>query len=259
MKLLKFKSNNINSLIVVLVVLLITAFFVSCGSDDPEAFKEVRFIKAEKLYDLLGDPEKTAIVDIRDKDSYNSAHLLDAFQIEDSNDLPLIIVDKSKQLIIYGSGSNEASFTFAKAVFDMGYKFVYCYKEGVEEWKSLGYYFEIEFEGLMADFYPPDEGEYIVDVLWESSYEAAHIPYAINIPHSKINDNNGNIIDEGKAVTSVIESKEANIVAYCGNPGCPLGLKAILGLMKLGYKNLYYYKEGLEGWRDRGQSFEGVE
>ena len=269
MNLLKLKNEmNVNIIKVWLIVFGMTILICSCGTDDPEAFKEVRVITAEKVYNLLGGSESTKIIDIRDVDSYRSGHLLNALNIvysgssDDSSFESILIekvVDKSVQLIVYGSGANENSFKFADAALKYGYKFVYYYKEGVEDWKSNGYYFVIEFEGLIADFYPPEEDEYIIDVLSEGSYNAAHIPGAINIPHNTINDSNGNIVDNGVAVTSLIASKNANIVAYCRNPECPLGLKAVMGLMKLGYKNLYYYKEGLKAWNERGQPSEGVE
>jgi len=86
----------------------------------------------------------------------------------------------------------------------------------------------------------------LVDVLSNKSYEARHIPKAINIPGNELED---------KAQKELTD-KNKEIVVYCSSSTCQASVGAGNKLEEMGYKNVAHYKDGLAGWQDAGYEFE---
>lgn len=93
-----------------------------------------------------------------------------------------------------------------------------------------------------------DAGEdiHLIDVLSPESYEARHIPSAINIP------NGPELVQQIEALDI---TKDAEIIVYCSSESCGASPAAAEALEKAGYSNVVHYKDGLAGWQDAGYDF----
>jgi rhodanese-related sulfurtransferase len=79
----------------------------------------------------------------------------------------------------------------------------------------------------------------IIDANSPASYKAGHVPGALS--WAAIKDN---------LAASLPADKNAEIIAYCGNPKCPAYAQAAVAAKKLGYTNIKHMPAGIEGWRD---------
>ena len=82
----------------------------------------------------------------------------------------------------------------------------------------------------------------VVEALPANYYDEAHIPGAINIPHTEVR----------ALAPSLLPDKEAAIVTYCASTTCPNSELAAKVLVKLGYKNVREYVEGKADWQAAG-------
>ena len=82
----------------------------------------------------------------------------------------------------------------------------------------------------------------IVEALPQSYYDDAHIPGAINLPHTEVRDR----------AHELLPDKDAQIVVYCANLPCPNSEVAATVLTKLGYTDVRRYAEGKDDWREAG-------
>lgn len=89
---------------------------------------------------------------------------------------------------------------------------------------------------------------YLIDVLMQNSFEAQHIPTAINLPYG------AGFLKEFEAKVAV--PKDAHIIVYCASNGCQLSHMAAANLEEAGYTNVYHYADGLAGWQNVGYAFE---
>lgn len=55
-----------------------------------------------------------------------------------------------------------------------------------------------------------------------------------------------------ESLARLIPTKETPVVFYCTNEQCPASAKAAHKAAELGYKNLYKYPGGIEGWKKLG-------
>jgi len=81
----------------------------------------------------------------------------------------------------------------------------------------------------------------IIDVNGTESYNAGHVPGALNFDAIK-----------GKLAASLPADKGALIVAYCGSPACKAYIKAAKAAEKLGYTNNKHMPAGISGWKEAG-------
>jgi rhodanese-related sulfurtransferase len=86
----------------------------------------------------------------------------------------------------------------------------------------------------------------VVETLGAHYYEDAHLPGAINIPHTEV----------AELAPALLPDKAAAIVTYCSNTACRNSEIAALQLGKLGYTNVRKYAEGKEDWREAGLPLE---
>jgi rhodanese-related sulfurtransferase len=84
----------------------------------------------------------------------------------------------------------------------------------------------------------------LLDVRSPKSFEAAHVPGALNLPHGRINERN---LDAYPTDTL--------FVVYCNGPHCNAADRAAVRLARLGRK-VKKMIGGVEGWKDEGFSFE---
>jgi rhodanese-related sulfurtransferase len=82
----------------------------------------------------------------------------------------------------------------------------------------------------------------LVEALGPQYYEQEHLPGAINIPHTQVDD----------LAPSVLPDKDAEIVVYCSNGPCQNSGIASRRLTRLGYTNVRDYHEGKAEWVSAG-------
>ena len=82
----------------------------------------------------------------------------------------------------------------------------------------------------------------VVDTLGPQYFEAAHLPGAINIPHTKV----------AELAPALLPDKDAVIVTYCTNTACQNSEVAARQLEALGYTNVRKYAEGKQDWTEAG-------
>jgi rhodanese-related sulfurtransferase len=84
----------------------------------------------------------------------------------------------------------------------------------------------------------------VYDANNDEVYAAGHIPGAVHVDHAKLD-------------ASVLPTDKANnLVFYCYNEQCGASHKAAAQAVDLGYKNVFVYKGGIEGWKKAGKPVE---
>jgi rhodanese-related sulfurtransferase len=78
----------------------------------------------------------------------------------------------------------------------------------------------------------------IVEALGPMYYEDQHLPNAINIPHTEVDE----------LAPTLLSDKDAEIVVYCSNGPCANSGIASARLVQLGYTNVADYHEGKQEW-----------
>jgi rhodanese-related sulfurtransferase len=82
------------------------------------------------------------------------------------------------------------------------------------------------------------DGVVVVETLGPRYYEAVHLPGAINIPHTEVDE----------LAPRLLPDRSARIVVYCSNRACQNSPQAARRLEALGYENVYDYEEGKQDW-----------
>jgi rhodanese-related sulfurtransferase len=82
----------------------------------------------------------------------------------------------------------------------------------------------------------------LVEALGPQHYEKAHLPGAINIPHTEVRT----------LAPSLLPDRDAGIVVYCANGPCQNSGIAARVLESLGYTSVSDYHEGKAGWIEAG-------
>jgi rhodanese-related sulfurtransferase len=86
----------------------------------------------------------------------------------------------------------------------------------------------------------------VVETLGPQYYEDAHLPGAINIPHTEV----------ARLAPELLPDKDAAIVTYCSNPSCRNSEVVAAQLRALGYTDVRKYAEGKDDWRAAGLALE---
>lgn len=111
---------------------------------------------------------------------------------------------------------------------------------------SLSMMREITRDELLAKIQGGDDFV-LVDALAPMSFAASHLPGAVNLPPTWVDDR----------AAAKIPSVDAEIVVYCSGPTCDSSLLTATRLAALGYRNLLHYSGGKEDWVDAGLPLEG--
>jgi len=93
-----------------------------------------------------------------------------------------------------------------------------------------------------------DRGEkfVLVDALSAKHYASSHLPGAVNLPYE--------FVDEAE---TVLPDKDAEIIIYCMNFDCEASTEEARELEEMGYRNVFHYAEGKQGWLRAGLPVEG--
>jgi rhodanese-related sulfurtransferase len=82
----------------------------------------------------------------------------------------------------------------------------------------------------------------LVEALGPQYYEQAHLPGAINIPHTEVR----------QLAPSLLPDKDADVVVYCASGPCQNSGIAARMLESLGYTSVSDYHEGKAEWIEAG-------
>lgn len=82
----------------------------------------------------------------------------------------------------------------------------------------------------------------VVETLGPQYYEDAHLPGAINIPHTQV----------AELAPSLLPDKDATIVTYCSNTDCQNSEIVANQLAARGYTAVRRYVEGKQDWTEAG-------
>ena len=82
----------------------------------------------------------------------------------------------------------------------------------------------------------------LVETLGPRYYEDAHLPGAINIPHTEVE----------RLAPEMLPDKSVAVVVYCSSMACQNSPQAARKLVALGYENVYDYAEGKQDWIGAG-------
>ena len=86
----------------------------------------------------------------------------------------------------------------------------------------------------------------VVETLGPQYYEDAHLPGAINIPHTEV----------ARLAPEMLPDKDAAIVTYCSNPACRNSEVVAAQLRARGYTEVRKYADGKDDWRAAGLPLE---
>ena len=88
-----------------------------------------------------------------------------------------------------------------------------------------------------------DRGDVVVvETLGPMYYEEAHLPGAVNIPHTQV----------AELAPALLPDKDRTIVTYCSNTACGNSQAAAAQLEAMGYTDVRKYAEGKQDWREAG-------
>jgi rhodanese-related sulfurtransferase len=88
----------------------------------------------------------------------------------------------------------------------------------------------------------------VVETLGPMYFDDAHLPGAVNIPHTEVR----------RLAPSLLPDKDAAIVTYCSNTECKNSGIALNQLRAMGYTNVRKYAEGKQDWVEAGLPVEGA-
>ena len=220
------RQRTLRTILLAAVLLLAAGTLGGCLPED----NLITYEQLRALIDNSAAMKNTTIVDVRSSAEWNAGYIPGAINIEydtvvnavgdliDSGAaLTSIVTNKDDPLVIYGTGTDNASLFAARAI-QSGYTNVKFYQGGMADWRgSRGDYLYITYEGF-REWYdtacPFTDGEnYLVDAHPPGLYkDYGHIPGAVNImsPHFTF-------LDPGslKPLTDFISDKQATIVFYC--------------------------------------------
>ncbi|MCP4714344.1 MAG: rhodanese-like domain-containing protein, partial [Deltaproteobacteria bacterium] len=214
------------------------------------------------------------LIDVRSADAHDSgslqnsinislSDLVDSFGTIISNGAALtnIVTAKNAQIITYCDGFGIAQ-QFADAAAELGYTSVFFYKGGLTEWQStrgdyvvMGY---DSFKDWHASNFPFEDGKtYLISANARSWYlgeesQEGHIPGAVNIPSHTVIDDDGNLVDNGSALSSIAADTTAQMVIYCGSYTCGFSLTLARAAVQMGYSKVCRYQEGYDMWKVEG-------
>jgi len=176
--------------------------------------------------------------------------------------------DDRWDFVVYSSSNDTIAYHVANLIQSFGYRRVYYYTGGVDDWLENGAALQMTYEGFKKWYdqhYPfNDTMQSLIDVQDESWFNGngplmGHIPGAINIPAAMIADTTAgelSIVNDGVALTDTVRSKSAKIVVYTSGLASSMSESFLEAASLLGYTNLYQFPSGYEEWELHGNTFE---
>jgi len=98
----------------------------------------------------------------------------------------------------------------------------------------------------------------IYDVRKKAEYVEAHIAGAISVPYEEKSELavNFDASKDSLDLSKFTADKNEPVTVYCNGPRCWKSYKAAILLVKAGYKNVRWYREGYPSWKAKGYPVE---
>ncbi len=128
--------------ITVLSFLLIGS--ATAGKKTPESIVGATRVSAEEVIELVGELDDLVLIDARKaSDRASSGWIEDSIALPNTNTTPESLAkyaaDKSKAILFYCNGVNcNRSVESSRNAVNWGYKKVYWFRGGMEEWENKG-------------------------------------------------------------------------------------------------------------------------
>jgi len=110
----------------------------------PESIPGTTRVGAEEVIDLVQKHEDLVIVDARKRSDYAKGHIEGAVSLPDTETTPerlaQVVPSKDTPVLFYCNGVKcGRSVTSARRAVEWGYRKVYWFRGGIEEWTAKGY------------------------------------------------------------------------------------------------------------------------
>ncbi len=107
----------------------------------------------------------------------------------------------------------------------------------------------------LLKLYKAEKRVVVLDVIHSKSIKRQALPkarwlYGAGWEQAEVNAEINRLL--APAMRSIAPRKDSPIVAYCSNRDCWLSWNTARRLIELGYKNVYWYRGGIEAWRAAG-------
>lgn len=94
-----------------------------------------------------------------------------------------------------------------------------------------------------------DSGALIIDARVAAEYAEKHIKGAINIPYKETHAKVSKVSPDDKFDLSKLPAdKSKPLVFHCNGSPCWKGYKAAAAAIAAGYKNVYWFRDGMPAW-----------
>lgn len=228
-------NKNIKVLAIGLTVALTIGSMVGCSSNNESSNAENGYseIDSAKTEELVGNQEKTLVIDLRDYDKYNSGHLENAINIpfdEFESKIDELKGYENQDIILICNTGNKSGKA-SEMLVDRGFKKVYNAQDGMDEYDYTKVTYENitgeEFEKMVKE----EKGSIIVDVRDKKDYDKSRVENAINIP-----------IDQFEQKYKELD-KDKDILIYCS-----IGRRSAQAaniLKENGYEKVYNAVDGV--------------
>lgn len=173
--------------------------------------------------------------------------------VDDGDAIAVQTTTEENPLVLYGTAAMSTDVMgLANAFLGLGYTDVWVLDGGIEAWEAAGYYQDIEYQAIIDRYYPPGDGEWIIDTMDATAFALEHITGAVSLDASDVIFQ-GELVNGGQALLDLTPVASGDvIISYCINKGCHASVALCEAAEMLGYPMIRHYKEGLEEWRLRG-------
>lgn len=139
-------NKKLSVILTVAFSLFFPLFIVNAADKTPdeivkEAKAAINEISVTEVKKIVDNKENTIILDVRDKEEYETGHIPGAINISRGSldfKVRLIIPDKNSTIIVY-CGLDLRSPLATKSLNDLGYKKAVNMIGGLKAWKEAGY------------------------------------------------------------------------------------------------------------------------
>lgn len=99
----------------------------------------------------------------------------------------------------------------------------------------------------VSDLRSEEKDALVIDVRDEGDYRVGHIPSSINLPAYRFREDFAAMLEQRPF------SSDTRIVFYCYGVDCTRSRNCSATAAELGFTHLYWFREGLEGWKTAGK------
>ena len=239
----------------------------TCAVDCGECPLEVTHLTVQQMRDYyIPETLGQTIADLRGQATCEASHIPDAFCIpldviwdagagDFTSNVGLLTsttVSIHNPLILYANAADASTvLAVAEKAFELDYGDVYVIDGGIEAWWDKGWYTDIHYNGLVANYYPVTDGVLIIDTMDATHYDDCHIEDATHLDVVNLYYG-GALINGGQALLDMSDPLDNDVLIFlCANAACVASEDGARAAEMLGYTRILHYKHGTEDWINR--------